>query len=132
MKNDNNIRKRVFANDAFDEVKTVEEARLYYAFIVLNIATINTSLNLYLMTSGEGRIGPTTESNCLIAPPSRYSNSIWNKNYKRISIQTAGLAFGGTGLCSYRVRGVDGSCAKHLTIESYTVIYAANSNTYYY
>ena len=24
----------------------------------------------------------------------------------RISIQTAGLAFGGTGLCSYRVKGV--------------------------
>ena len=43
----------------------------------------------------------------------------------RISIQTAGLAFGGTGLCSYRVRGVDGSCAKHVTVESYTVIYAA-------
>jgi len=38
----------------------------------------------------------------------------------------------GTGLCSYRVRGVDGSCAKHLTVESYTVIYAANSYTYYY
>jgi len=35
---------------------------------------------------------------------------------------------------SYRVRGVDGSCAKHLAVESYTVIYAANSNshTYYY
>jgi len=49
----------------------------------------------------------------------------------RICIQTAGLAFGGTGLCSYRVRGVDdGSCAKHLTVES--VIYAANSHTYYY
>jgi len=46
-------------------------------------------------------------------------------------IQTAGLAFGGTGLCSCRVRGVDGSCAEHLTIESYTVIYAANSHTYY-
>ena len=45
----------------------------------------------------------------------------------QISIQTAGLAFGGTGLCSCRVRGVDGSCAKHLTVESYTVIYAANS-----
>jgi len=43
-------------------------------------------------------------------------------------IQTAGLAFGGTGLCSYRVRGVDGSCVKHLTVESYTVIYAANSH----
>jgi len=35
-------------------------------------------------------------------------------------------------LCSYRVRGVDGSCAKHLTVESYKVIYAANSHTYYY
>ena len=49
-----------------------------------------------------------------------------------ISIQTAGLALGGTGLCSYRVRSVDGSCAEHLTVESYTVIYAANSYTYYY
>ena len=37
------------------------------------------------------------------------------------SIQTAGLAFGSTGLCSYRVRGVDGICAEHLTVESYTV-----------
>jgi len=35
---------------------------------------------------------------------------------------TAGLAFWGTGLCSYRARGVDGSCAKHLTVESYTVV----------
>ena len=26
----------------------------------------------------------------------------------------------GTGLCSYRVRRVDGSCAEHLTVESYT------------
>jgi len=40
----------------------------------------------------------------------------------RISIQTAALAFGGTGLCSYRVRGVDGSYAEHLTAESYMVI----------
>ena len=39
-----------------------------------------------------------------------------------VIIHTAGLAFGGTGLCSYRVRGVDGSCAKHLTVESYTVV----------
>ena len=31
-----------------------------------------------------------------------------------------------------RVRGVDGSCAKHLTVESYMVIYAANSYTCYY
>ena len=46
-----------------------------------------------------------------------------NHTTTRISIQTAGLAFGGTGLCSYGVRGVDGSCAKRLTVESYTVIY---------
>jgi len=49
-----------------------------------------------------------------------------------IRIQTAGLAFGGTGLCSCRVRGVVGSCAKHLTVESYIVMYAPNSYTYYY
>ena len=49
-----------------------------------------------------------------------------------IAIQTAGLAFGGTGLCSCCVRGVDGSCAKHLTVESYMVIYAPNSYTYYH
>jgi len=60
-----------------------------------------------------------------------------NHTITRISIQTAGLAFGGTGLCSYRVRGVDGSRAKHLTVESYTVIIcqqslSANSHTYYY
>ena len=42
-------------------------------------------------------------------------------------IQTAGLAFGGTGLCSYRVRGVGGSCAEHLTVESYTVIICKQS-----
>ena len=37
-------------------------------------------------------------------------------------VQTAGLAFGGTSVCSYRVRGVDGRCADHLTVESYTVL----------
>jgi len=46
--------------------------------------------------------------------------------HELIRIQTAGLAFGGTGLCSCRVRGVDGSCAKHLTVESYMIIYARN------
>ena len=50
----------------------------------------------------------------------------------RLSIQSVGLAFGSTCLCSYHVRGVDGSCAKHLTVEPYTVVYAANSHTYYY
>ena len=55
-----------------------------------------------------------------------------NHTITRINIQTAGLALDGTGLCSYCVRGVDGSCAKHLTVESYTVIYAASSHTYYY
>jgi len=33
-----------------------------------------------------------------------------------------GVAFGGNDLCSYRVRGVDGSYAKHLAVESYTVV----------
>ena len=47
-----------------------------------------------------------------------YSNHI----ITQISIQTTGLTFSGTGLCSYCVRGVDGSCAKDLTVESYTVI----------
>jgi len=28
----------------------------------------------------------------------------------------------GTSLCSYCVRSVDGSCARHLTVESYTVV----------
>ena len=55
-----------------------------------------------------------------------------NHTTTRIKIQTAGLAFGGTGLCSYRVRGVGGSRAQHLTVESYTVIYAANSHSYSY
>jgi len=52
-----------------------------------------------------------------------YSNHITT----RICIQTAGLAFGGTGLCSCRVRGVDGSCAEHLTVESYTVVICQQS-----
>ena len=39
----------------------------------------------------------------------------YNRTITRFSIQTAGLAFGGTGLCSYRVRGVGGSYAEHLT-----------------
>jgi len=51
-----------------------------------------------------------------------------NHTVTQISIETAGLAFGGTGLCSYRVSGVDGSCAEHLTVESYTVIYVASSH----
>ena len=45
----------------------------------------------------------------------------------RISIQTSGLAFGGTGLCSYRVRGVAGICVEHLTVESYTVFICQQS-----
>ena len=40
----------------------------------------------------------------------------------RISIQTAGLVFGSTGLCSYCVRGVDGSRAEHLTVECYMAV----------
>ena len=51
----------------------------------------------------------------------------YNRIITRFSIQTAGLAFGGTGLCSYRVRGVSGSCAEHLTVESYTIIISLQS-----
>jgi len=40
----------------------------------------------------------------------------------RISIRTAGVAYDSTSLCSYRDRGVDGSCAKHLTVECYTSV----------
>ena len=47
---------------------------------------------------------------------------LYNRTITRFSIQTSGLAFGVTGLCSYRVRGVGGSCAEHLTVESYTII----------
>jgi len=50
----------------------------------------------------------------------------------RLPIRQPGVLNNLAGLCSCRVRGVDGSCAKHLTAESYTVIYAANSHTYYY
>jgi len=49
----------------------------------------------------------------------------------RISIQTAGLAFGGTGLCSYRGRGVYGICAEHLTVficqQSYLLLFGIPS-----
>jgi len=48
------------------------------------------------------------------------------------AVRSAALSDRPTGLCSYRVRGVDGSCAEHLTVESYTAIYATNSHTYYY
>jgi len=51
-----------------------------------------------------------------------------NDTITRISIQTAGLAFGGTGLCSCRFRGVDGSCAEHSTVESYTVFICQQSH----
>ena len=48
------------------------------------------------------------------------------------AVRSGALSDRPTSLCSYRVRGVDGSCAEHLTVESYTAIYAANSHTYYY
>ena len=35
--------------------------------------------------------------------------------------------FYGHGMCSYRVRGVGGSCADHLTVESYTIIISLQS-----
>jgi len=62
-----------------------------------------------------------TELACNKSRPSSLVECYSNHKITRISIQTAGLAFGGTGLCSYRVRSVDGICAQHLTVESYTV-----------
>ena len=50
----------------------------------------------------------------------------------RISIQTAGLAFGGTGLCSNHVRGVGGSCAKHFICRILYGRRVAKIHTYYY
>ena len=50
------------------------------------------------------------------------SHIVCSELHNRIRIPTAGLAFGGTGRCPYRVRGVDSSCAKHLALESYAVI----------
>jgi len=47
---------------------------------------------------------------------------VTNTTLTRIRMPTAGVAFGGTGPCSYRVRSVDGSSAKYLTVESYTVV----------
>ena len=44
-----------------------------------------------------------------------------------VILTSSGLACGGTGLCSYRVRGVDDSCAEHLTVESYTIIICQQS-----
>ena len=55
-----------------------------------------------------------------------------NRELECSSTQTAGLAFGGTDLCSYRVRGVDGSCTEHLTVESLIQSLSANSHTYWY
>jgi len=52
----------------------------------------------------------------------------YNRTITRFSIQTAGLAFGGTRLCSYRVRRVGGSCAEHLTVESYTITISLQSH----
>ena len=50
-----------------------------------------------------------------------------NQKITRISIQTTGLAFGGSGLCSYHVRGVDGICAEHLPVVSYVVFICQQS-----
>jgi len=68
-----------------------------------------------------------TELACNKSRPSSLVECYSNHKITRISIQTAGLAFGGTGLCSYRVRSVDGICAQHLTVESYTVFICQQS-----
>jgi len=86
----------------------------------------STSPHSFLQT-GCPSCHPTTSVKALKAFEC-YSNNI----ITRISTQTAGLTFSGTSQCSYRVRDVDGSGEKHSTVESYMVVYAANSHTYYY
>ena len=59
-----------------------------------------------------------------------YRISFFSWSYRnhitRISIQTAGLAFGSTGLICVLI--VLGSCAEHLTVESYTVFICQQSH----
>ena len=63
---------------------------------------------------------------CNRSPPPQ--NVGLSRGARGVDLQTAGLAFGGTGLCSYRVRGVDGIRAEHLTVErSYTVFICQQS-----
>ena len=65
------------------------------------------------------RAGPVGSSRARVV---EFSYKRWVSTTRTRPDQTAGLAFGGTGLCSYRVRGVGGSRAEHLTVESYTII----------
>jgi len=74
-------------------------------------------LEMLLFTYTAVRLIPKYQLLCCQRLSYCYRNH--NHTTTRIRIQTAGVAFGGTGLCSCRVRGVDGSCAKHLTVESY-------------
>jgi len=79
------------------------------------------------------RTGKTDTHGQISSVTVRYN--VINRTITRFSIQTAGLPFGGTGLCSYRVRGVGGSRAEHLTVEPYTIIISLQSYllyTYYY
>jgi len=80
----------------------------------------------------------STSTHLLIYREWRCNASRWNDSrsnaWSRIALKRpalngdpTGLAFGGTGLCSYRVRGVDGSCAERLTVESYTAFICQQS-----
>jgi len=89
--------------------------------------------NQYIKRKKWHQHGVKTGGHSLIRdPPLRKVGVLWPPGSPgspplRISIQTAGLAFGGTCLCTYRVRGVDASCAEHLTVESYTVFICQQS-----
>jgi len=105
-----------------------------HAFLFTICLTLHTVGNVQRYADARSRGAPCvtrlTDSVASVVECYRPSNHI----ITRISIQTAGLAFGGSGLCFYSIRGDDGSCAKHLTVESYTVVtrHAANIHTYYY
>jgi len=90
-----------------------------HAFLFMICLTLHTVGNVQdTLTQGAPCVTRLTDSVASVVECYRPSNHI----ITRISIQTAGLAFGGSGLCFYRIRGDDGSCAKHLTVESYTVV----------
>jgi len=67
IKNDNNIRKRVIANDAFDEVKTVQEAQSVDPLSFLSISTLLLPIFIHRLAL-EDRLQKNTQSNCSVAP----------------------------------------------------------------
>ena len=66
---------------------------------------------------------PNTHTHTYTTSIHRQIHSVTATQFRSISMP-AGFR---RHLCSYRVRGVGGSCAEHLTVESYTIIIALQS-----